>query len=83
MNRKKSGKKSDVTFEKALSRLDEIVNELESGEKGLEESIALFEEGSRLSQLCREQLERAQGKIEKLVETAAGQTTVNELEATQ
>lgn len=59
--------KSELTFEQALSRLEEIVAALESGEASLEEAITLFEEGSQLSQLCQDRLSATQAKIEKLV----------------
>lgn len=61
----------EVQFEAALERLEEIVARLE-GQATLEESMALFEEGMRLSARCRELLEQAEGKIEKLVEKAGG-----------
>jgi exodeoxyribonuclease VII small subunit len=57
----------ELTFEQALARLEEIVSALESGEEALEEAIALFEEGSRLSQFCQEKLAATQEKIEKLI----------------
>ncbi len=57
-------KKSD--FEKDLLRLEEIVNELERGECPLEQAMALFEEGARLSAACSRTLEQAQQKITQL-----------------
>ncbi|NIM07120.1 MAG: exodeoxyribonuclease VII small subunit [Armatimonadetes bacterium] len=85
MARKESPKKSgtskkELTFEQALDRLEEIVSSLEAGDKGLEEAIALFEEGTKLSNLCQEKLSAAQGKIEKLVEGAGGELSSEELE---
>jgi exodeoxyribonuclease VII small subunit len=57
-----------LTFEKALERLEEIAQRLETGEPHLEEAIALAEEGLKLSQFCEKQLTAAEGKIEQLVE---------------
>ncbi len=56
------------SFEEALARLEEIAEQLESGGLALEKTIALAEEGLRLSQFCEKQLSEAEGKIEQLVE---------------
>jgi exodeoxyribonuclease VII small subunit len=56
------------SFEEALARLEEIAEQLESGELPLEKAIALAEEGLKLSQFCEKQLTEAEGKIEQLVE---------------
>lgn len=55
-----------ITFEEALRRLDEVVARLESGEVGLEEAVALFEQGQGLLAACRERLASAQRRIEEL-----------------
>ncbi len=57
----------DQSFEGALERLEAIVEDLESGELGLEESLAAFEEGVALSRRCSSQLEDAERRIEILV----------------
>ena len=80
MPKDKAAKQSELTFEQALSRLEEIVSRLESGEEGLDEAIALFEEGTKLSRLCQEKLSQAQMKIEKLVESAGGESSLEDLE---
>jgi exodeoxyribonuclease VII small subunit len=80
MAKKKSLETSELSFEQALTRLEEIVSRLEAGEEGLEEAITLFEEGSKLSQLCQERLSVARGKIEKLVEAAGGEISAEPLE---
>lgn len=51
------------TFEQAMARLEEIVGQLERGDAPLEESMVLFEEGTRLSALLHEMLENAEQKI--------------------
>ena len=55
------------TFEAGLQELESIVKEMETGELPLERAIALFEEGMKLSDACRKQLEEAETRIETLV----------------
>ncbi len=55
-----------VSFEEAYKKLEEIAAKLESPEISLDESIALFEEGVKLSKYCSEVLEKAKQKIEIL-----------------
>ena len=57
---------SELSFEAALKRLEEIVRRLESGEASLDESIQLYGEGDRLKQQCEARLQAAQAKIEKI-----------------
>jgi exodeoxyribonuclease VII small subunit len=57
---------SDLSFEAALKRLEEIVRRLESGDASLDESIELYGEGDRLRQQCEARLQAAQAKIEKI-----------------
>lgn len=56
-----------MTFEAALVRLEEIVRALESGNAPLDESLAMFEEGSALVKLCNDKLDTAEQKIKILV----------------
>ena len=51
-------------FEKALTRLEEIVGKLERESVGLDESVALFKEGRALAQRCEQLLKDAQASIE-------------------
>ena len=60
-------------FEKALSRLESIVAELEKGELALEEALKLFEEGIKISRFCGAKLEEAQRKVEILLKDEQGQ----------
>lgn len=57
-----------LTFEKAMSRLEEIVEELEGGKCTLDRSLKLFEEGTKLTAFCSEQLKTAEQKIVKLTD---------------
>ena len=59
-------KKEKVTFEAALRRLDEIVKTLERGQAPLDESLALFEEGTKLLGACGKQLDAAEQKVTRL-----------------
>lgn len=64
-------KKPPAKFEDAFARLSEIVESLETGEAGLEESLDLYAEGMKLVQLCGQKLSEAEKKIEQLKEEAA------------
>ena len=55
-----------LTFEAAMSRLEKIVAELESGKLSLEDSLKKFEEGITLGKTCREFLDRADVRIRTL-----------------
>lgn len=68
MAKKKTAKTADereenLSFEAAVGQLQEIVQALESGEFGLDESLSRFEEGMKLIGHCRRKLEAAEGRI--------------------
>lgn len=54
------------TFEENMSRLEEIVSLLERGDTTLGDSMALFEEGTKLVNTCRKELDTAEQKVVKL-----------------
>ena len=58
--------KKATTFEAAVTRLDEIVKQLEEGGESLDSSMKLFEEGSALATLCYEKLKQAEQKNNQL-----------------
>jgi len=58
--------KETMSFEKAMDRLQELVEILENGEETLDNSMKLFEEGAKLSAFCYEKLDNAEQKIVKL-----------------
>ncbi|HHU63177.1 MAG TPA: exodeoxyribonuclease VII small subunit [Clostridiales bacterium] len=58
----------DLTFEKAIEALEEIVEKMEMEDISLEESIRLFERGVRLTRYCSEKLDEAEGKITMILE---------------
>ena len=61
-----------LNFEEALEQLGKTVDQLESGELSLEESIKAFENGIELSKLCRKKLEKAEDRVKKLLEKSDG-----------
>ncbi|NMB21248.1 MAG: exodeoxyribonuclease VII small subunit [Firmicutes bacterium] len=58
---------SELKFEEALGRLEEIVRKLEQGEALLDEALVLFEEGVKLARFCNEKLDQAEAKIEMMM----------------
>ena len=58
--------KKTLSFEESMQRLEEIVRLLERGDVPLEESLALFEEGSGLIARCSKLLDNAEQKVIKL-----------------
>ena len=63
---------AELTFEKALDKLEQIVQDLEKGELSLEKSLAKFEEGVRLSRFCSTKLDETEKKITLLMESGDG-----------
>ena len=61
-------KKTDINFEKALEELEGIVEDLESGDLSLENSLKSFEKGIKLARQCQEQLSKAELQVQKLIE---------------
>ena len=68
-----------LNFEESLARLDEIVRALESGEKSLDDSMKLYEEGVRLIRVCSSELEGAETKIKILKETLSGEIAESDM----
>jgi exodeoxyribonuclease VII small subunit len=64
--------RSKPDFETAMNRLEEITDQLESGDVALEKAIELFEEGLKLSRRCGDLLEAAQLRVDKLLEGRDG-----------
>ena len=55
-----------LTYEEAFAELEAIVIALESDDRSLEESLALFERGQALSRHCTEMLDKAELKVQQL-----------------
>ncbi|OGD24137.1 MAG: exodeoxyribonuclease VII small subunit [Candidatus Aminicenantes bacterium RBG_13_63_10] len=70
----KTTKSDQPGFEKALAELDQIVAKLEKGGLALNESLALFEKGVKLARFLREELDRAERKVEILLKDDKGGT---------
>ena len=64
--------KKTLSFEESMQRLEEIVRLLERGDVPLEESLALFEEGSGLIARCSKLLDNAEQKVIKLKKGSDG-----------
>lgn len=62
----------EMQFEAAMKRLEEIVNLLERGNAPLDESLALFEEGTKLIRHCGNALDHAEQKLKLLTVTKEG-----------
>lgn len=63
----------EVNFEKALEKLEKIVEELEDGDLSLDNSLKKYEEGVKLARMCQEKLDHARKKIETLVKKDNGE----------
>lgn len=56
----------ELTYEQAIKKLEEITEKLENGSVSLDESIKLFEEGTRLADFCNQKLNTAEQKFTEL-----------------
>ncbi|HSB42207.1 MAG TPA: exodeoxyribonuclease VII small subunit [Methylomirabilota bacterium] len=63
---------TDLKFEAALQRLEQIVDQLEAGNLTLEESLQVFEEGVGLARRCGKYLDEAEKRIELLIRDESG-----------
>ncbi|MFO8085681.1 MAG: exodeoxyribonuclease VII small subunit [Desulfobacterales bacterium] len=61
-----------MTFEKAMQKLEQIVQELEKGDLALEESFKKFEEGVKLSRFCSSKLDETEKKVSLLLKNDQG-----------
>jgi exodeoxyribonuclease VII small subunit len=67
-------------FERRLSDLEAVVERLEQGDLPLEESVHLFEEGMKLSESCKKDLDSAEGRIQVLMEQGGGKMKAQPLD---
>jgi len=65
-------KEPALTFEQSVAQLEQIVAAIESGQIGLEESLAKYEQGMSLVKRCRGILDNAEKRIQQLTETKDG-----------
>jgi len=74
---------SDIKFEDALQRLERIVDQLEGGNLGLEDSLKVFEEGVSLARHCARYLDAAEKRIEILTRDESGTLKTEPFEITE
>ena len=72
-----------MTFEQQIARLEEIVSALEQGDVQLADSLALFEEGTKLTAACAKQLDQAEQKVVKLMKGPGGAPVEQPFESTE
>jgi exodeoxyribonuclease VII small subunit len=70
----------EQNFEGAMDRLEEIVDQMESGKMMLEELIVRYEEGMKLVKICQERLASAEQRIEIITRNHAGKPVVKDFE---
>ncbi len=75
---KKAKMEADFKFEKALARIEQIVDQMESGEIELDKALALYQEGMELMARCQATLEETQNKIKKITRDIQGRLKVEE-----
>jgi exodeoxyribonuclease VII small subunit len=69
-----------ANFEEQLTALESVVEKLERGDLSLDDSVHLFEEGLKLSNACKKELEAAEGRIQVLVEQGRNAMRVVDLD---
>ena len=57
----------NISFEQAMSRLNEIISQLESEQTSLEKSVELFQEGIELSKICNSKLSNIEDRVAKIM----------------
>ena len=70
----------ELNFERAMDRLEAIVDEMEAGKLMLEDLIVRYEEGMKLVGVCQERLASAEKRIEIITRSHAGKPVVKDFE---
>jgi exodeoxyribonuclease VII small subunit len=83
MSSRPKQRETEPNFERAMERLEAIVEQMESGKLPLEDLIVRYEEGMNLVKVCQERLANAEQKIEIIARSSAGKSVVKEFEPTQ
>lgn len=65
-------------FEQAFARLEQILEQMNSGKASLDDSLKLYEEADKLIHACNKRLNEAEQKIEILVKNRSGDLTLND-----
>lgn len=68
---------TQLSYEKAFERLEQILAQMNSGKTPLEESLKLYEEAEKLMQTCTAALNSAEQKIEQLIKGRSGEVVVD------
>lgn len=71
-------KPSDLSFEKAFARLEQILDKMSTNEISLDESLKLYEEADKLIAYCTTRLTEAEQKIEQLIKNREGNLVLGE-----
>lgn len=79
---KKPDSEESPSFEEAMKRLAQIVEELEGSDLSLEESLSKFEEGIRLARTSQAHLDQAEARVEELLGMGDDGPITEELEVT-
>jgi len=66
----------NLSFEQAIDKLEGIVEQIESGEVGLEQALEQYEQGQALIKRCRGILDKAERRIAELTEDAQGRPAI-------
>lgn len=69
--------KEELSFEDSFTRLEEILEKINSGKSSLEESLTLYEEADKLIVTCNKKLSDAEQKVEMLIKGRQGELTMN------
>ena len=80
MSSKAKPQATELNFEKAMDRLEAIVEQMESGKLPLEDLIVRYEEGMNLVKVCQDRLTKAEQKIEIIARNSAGKPAVKDFE---
>ncbi len=70
-----------VNLEKALADLEELVEDLESGDLPLEKAMKKFEDGIKLTRSCQSALKDAEQKVQILIDSAGGDEGLEDFDA--
>lgn len=73
---------AELSFEKALAELEDVVSKLEKGGLSLNESLSLFEKGVKRAKFLREELGKAEKKTEILLKDESGEVKAEPFELT-
>ena len=75
-----AAKSNEESFENAITRLEKIVEQMESDQLPLEELLTRYEEGVTLVKMCEQKLAAAEKRIEIITRNATGEPQVEEFE---